>query len=217
MNYTANNIVKLFIDAIGQDAFKDFYEHNWEARKKEIQKLIKVDYEFDIIRDLKFQRYLEILNEFADWAKNKDYINTWDKFAIMDLLIPYLQALQFTPSDVIPKREFSEYTVMYSICNAYKRSVKEVFEKTNDRNFAITSAIYQFNFYLPSNHYTEIVEPLEGVFDLFLALVKDKKELYDFWNSKKYVLENERDSTDLKILIQRWTKSESARPSWKVI
>lgn len=25
MNYTANNIVKLFIDAIGQDAFRDFY------------------------------------------------------------------------------------------------------------------------------------------------------------------------------------------------
>ena len=217
MNYTANNIVKLFIDAIGQDAFKDLYEHNWEARKKEIQKLIKIDYEFDIIRDSKFQRYLEILNEFADWAKNKDYINTWDKFAILDLLIPYLQALQFTPSDVIPEREFSEYIVMYSICNAYKRSAKEVFEKTNDRNFAITSAIYQFNFYLPSNNYTEIIEPLEGVFDLFLALVKDKKELYDFWNSKKYVLENERDSTDLKILIQRWTKSESARPSWKVI
>ena len=217
MNYTANNIVKLFIDAIGQDAFKDLYEHNWEARKKEIQKLIKIDYEFDIIRDIKFQRYLEILNEFADWAKNKDYINTWDKFAIMELLIPYLQALQFTPSDVIPEREFNEYTVMYSICNAYKRSAKEVFEKTNNRSFAITSAIYQFNFYLTSNNYTEIVEPLEGVFDLFLALVKDKKELYDFWNSKKYVLDNERNSTDLKILIQRWTKSESARPSWKVI
>lgn len=34
MNYTSNNIVKLFIDAIGQDTFKDFYAHNWEARKK---------------------------------------------------------------------------------------------------------------------------------------------------------------------------------------
>ena len=27
MNYTANNIVKLFIDAIGQDAFADFYDY----------------------------------------------------------------------------------------------------------------------------------------------------------------------------------------------
>lgn len=41
MKLTTNKIIKLFIDAIGQDAFKDFYEHNWEARKKEIQKLQK--------------------------------------------------------------------------------------------------------------------------------------------------------------------------------
>lgn len=28
MKLTANTIIKFFIDAIGQDAFKDFYEHN---------------------------------------------------------------------------------------------------------------------------------------------------------------------------------------------
>ena len=44
MKLTANTIIKLFIDAIGQDAMKDFYEHNWEARKKEIQKLLKTKY-----------------------------------------------------------------------------------------------------------------------------------------------------------------------------
>jgi len=32
MKLTANTIIKLFIDAIGQDAMKDFYEYNWEAR-----------------------------------------------------------------------------------------------------------------------------------------------------------------------------------------
>ena len=42
MKLTANTIIKLFIDAIGQSAMKDFYEHNWEARKKEIQKLLKM-------------------------------------------------------------------------------------------------------------------------------------------------------------------------------
>ena len=112
MNLTTNTIIKLFIDAIGQDAFKDFYDFNWEARKKEIQKLLKNDYNFDIIHDSNFQRVLDILNEFVDWAKNKDYINTWDKFAILDLLIPYLKALQFTPQDVIPDHDFNEYTIM---------------------------------------------------------------------------------------------------------
>lgn len=58
MNLTANNIIKLFIDAIGQDAFKYFYAHNWEVRKKEIQKLLKCDYNFDIIHDSNFQRVL---------------------------------------------------------------------------------------------------------------------------------------------------------------
>ncbi|MBR0101567.1 MAG: hypothetical protein IJP90_17865 [Treponema sp.] len=215
MNYTANNIVKLFIDAIGQDAFKDFYEHNWEARKKEIQKLIKTDYAFDIINDPNFKRYLDILNDFVDWAKEKDYINSWDKGAILDLLIPYLKALQFTPQNVIPERDFTVYTIMYSICSAYKHSAQEVFEKTNNRSGAIISAIYQFNFYLPSDNYTKIIEPLEGVFNLFLALAKDKKKLFQYWNDKKFQID-EKDSTDLKILIQRWTKTET-RPSWKVI
>ena len=216
MNYTSNNIVKLFIDAIGQDAFRDFYAHNWEARKKEIQKLIKIDYTFDIIHDPNFQRYLDILNEFVDWAKNKDYINTWDKFAILDLLIPYLKALQFTPQDVIPDHDFNEYTIMYSICSAYKHSVQEVFKKTNNRSFAITTAIYQFNFYLPTYQYTTIVEPLEGVFDMFLAIVKDQKQLFFFFFDKKFEID-EKDSTNLKLLINRWTKDKSSRPTWKVI
>lgn len=216
MNYTANNIVKLFIDAIGQDAFKDFYEHNWEARKKEIQKLIKTDYAFDIINDPNFKRYLDILNDFVDWAKEKDYINSWDKGAILDLLIPYLKALQFTPQNVIPERDFTEYTIMYSICSAYKHSAQEVLKKTNNRSGAIISAIYQFNFYLPSDNYTKIIEPLEGVFDLFLALVKDRKKLYDYWDSKRFEI-GENNSGDLKLLINRWTKSKSSRPTWKVI
>ena len=31
MKFTANNIIKLFIDAIGQDGFADFYDYNWQA------------------------------------------------------------------------------------------------------------------------------------------------------------------------------------------
>lgn len=219
MNFTANNIVKLFIDAIGQDAFKDFYEHNWEARKKEIQKLLKTEYGFDIVQDANFQRFVDILNDFVDWAKEKDYINSWDKGAILDLLIPYMHTVQFTPQDVIPEREFIEYTIMYSICNAYKHSMQEALKSkdfNNNRVAAITLALYQFNFYLPSFEYTKNIEPLEGVFDMFLALAKDKRQLYQYWNDKKFQID-EKDSTDLKILIQRWTKSEKTRPSWKVI
>jgi len=219
MNFTANNIIKLFIDAIGQDAFKDFYDYNWEARKKEIQKLLKTEYGFDIVQDANFQRFVDILNGFVDWAKEKDYINSWDKGAILDLLIPYMHAVQFTPQDVIPEREFIEYIIMYSICNAYKHSMKEALKSkdfNNNRVAAITLAIYQFNFYLPSYEYTKNIEPLEGVFDMFLALAKDKRQLYQYWNDKKFQID-EKDSTDLKILIQRWTKSEKSRPSWKVI
>lgn len=128
MLLTANTIIKLFIDAIGQDALKDFYEHNWEARKKEIQKLLKAEYDFDIIHDVNFQRVLEILNDFVDWAEKKDYINSWDKGAILDLLIPYMHHILFTPQDVIPENDFIEYTIMYSICYAYKRAMQKSLE-----------------------------------------------------------------------------------------
>lgn len=219
MIFTANNIIKLFIDAIGQDAFKDFFEHNWGARKKEIQKLLKIDYDSDIIHDTNFQHVMDIFNDFADWAIKKDYINAWDKWAILDLMIPYMHAIQFTPQNVIPDRDFIEYTIMYSICNVYKHSAQNALNSPdfyNNRADAILLAIYQFNFYLPSYEYTKIVEPLEGVFDLFLALVKDKKKLFDYWDSKRYQIDD-KNSGDLKLLINRWTKSKTSRPSWKVI
>lgn len=218
-NFTTNNIIKLFIDAIGQDALADFYDYNWPARKKEIQKLLKIDYGFDLLNDTNFQRFLNILNEFVDWAKEKDYINTWDKWAILDLMIPYMHLIQFTPQNMIPEKDFIEYTTMYSICHAYKSIVREILKSEefgNNRSLAITSAIYQFNYYIPSYKYTKIVDPLEGVFDMFLLLAKDTNRLYQYWDDKRYQID-EKDSTNLKTLIQRWTKDEISRPTWKVI
>ena len=56
--------------------------------KKEIQKLLKTDYVFDIIHDSDFHRVLDILNAFVDWTKENDYINSLDKGVILDLLVP---------------------------------------------------------------------------------------------------------------------------------
>ena len=42
-NFDIHNLIKLFVDSIGQDSFKDFYGSNWEARKKELQKLQKTE------------------------------------------------------------------------------------------------------------------------------------------------------------------------------
>lgn len=219
MKLTANTIIKLFVNSVGQDALKDFYEHNWDARKKEIQKLSKAEYDFDLIHNTDFQRVMDILDEFPDWTLKKDYINSWDKYAIMDLLIPYMKALQFALPDGILEEKFIEYTIMYSICHAYRISMLEALKSKdfhNNRNGAILLAIYQFDYYLPTYQYTKIVEPLEDVFDLFLTLVKDKKKLYDHWDSKRFEIE-ENNSGDLKLLINRWTKTKKARPTWKLI
>ena len=219
MKLTANTIINLFVNSIGQDALKDFYKHNWEARKKEIQKLSKAEYDFDLIHNTDFQRVMDMLDEFTDWALKKDYINSWDKYAIIDLLIPYMKALQFYLPEGISEDKFLEYTIMYSICHAYRISMQKALEHKdfhNNRNGAILLAIYQFNFYLPTYQYTKIVDPLEGVFELFLALVKDKKKLYDYWDSKRFEID-ENNSGDLKLLINRWTVTKKARPTWKVI
>ena len=71
--------------------------------KKEIQKLSKAEYDFDLIHNTDFQRVMDMLDEFTDWALKKDYINSWDKYAIIDLLIPYMKALQFVLPDGIVK------------------------------------------------------------------------------------------------------------------
>ena len=39
--------------------------------KKEIQKLLKSNYEFDIVNDENFKRFVNILNDFVDWAEKK--------------------------------------------------------------------------------------------------------------------------------------------------
>ena len=57
---------------------------------------------------------------------------------------------------------------------------------------------------------------LEGVFGLFLTLVKDKRKIYDYWDSKRFEID-ENNSGDLKLLINRWTVTKKARPTWKVI
>lgn len=51
---------------------------------------------------------------------------------------------------------------------------------------------------------------------MFLAIVKDQKQLFEYWNDKKFEID-EKDSTDLKLLINRWTKDKTSRPTWKVI
>ena len=145
MKLTANTIIKLFVNSVGQDALKDFYEHNWERRKKEIQKLSKTEYDFDLIHNTDFQRVMDMLDEFTDWALKKDYINSWDKYAIIDLLIPYMKAIQFALPEGIPEEKFLEYTIMYSICHAYRISMLEALKTKdfhNNRNGAILLAIY---------------------------------------------------------------------------
>lgn len=130
-----------------------------------------------------------------------------------------MKALQFVLPDGIPEEKFLEYTIMYSICHAYRISMLEALKSKdfhNNRNGAILLAVYQFNYYLPTYQYKKIVEPLEVFFDLFQALVKDKKKLYDYWDSKRFEI-GENNSGDLKLLINRWTKTKKARPTWKVI
>ena len=102
---------------------------------------------------------------------------------------------------------------------AYKHSMLDALKNTDlikIHDDAILLAISQFNFYLPTYQYTKIVEPLEGVFDMFLAIVKDQKHLFEYWNDKKFEID-EKDCTDLRILINRWTKDKSSRPTWKII
>lgn len=211
--FTANHIIKLFTDAVGQDAFADLYGINWDARKKEIQKLQKSE----ITEDM-FSRFVDILNEFTSWCKEKDYINSWDYHAVCDFLIPFISAIRFTPNNLIPTKDFVEYSTMYAICFTYKRSIdsyKELKDENKPCNELI-AAIMQFNYWLPSNNYTKDINPLEGMFNLLFALTKDKRKLIDFWNNRKEELQDKGKFTDLDTQIKRWISGKQ-RPTWKHI
>jgi len=121
MIFTTNHIIKLFTDAIGQDAFADFYGTFWESRKKEIQKLQKSEN-----REESLSRFIDMLNDFTNWCKENDYMNTWDYWAVYDFSIPFIAATRFTPNNLIPIKDFLEYTTMYAICFALTQSMKEV-------------------------------------------------------------------------------------------
>jgi len=74
----------------------------------------------------------------------------------------------------------------------------------------------QFNYWLPSYNYTKDISPMEGVFNLLFELVKEKKDLIEFWNSRKAEITDSDNPTDLNIQIKRWLSGKQ-RPTWKHI
>ena len=189
------------------------YGTNWEARKKELQKIQKSD-----ISEENLTRFIDILNDFTNWCKEKDYMNTWDYSAVCDFLIPFLEAERFTPNNVIPIKDFIEFTNMYSICFTFKKSMTAYNDIHSDEKpgNALIAALMQFNYWMPSFDYTKDISPLEGVFDLLFALVKDKRKLFEFWNEKNEDIEDLGKYSDLSIPIKRWLNG-SQRPTWKLI
>lgn len=213
MIFKTNHIIKLFTDAVGQDAFADFYGTFWDARKKEIQKLQKSESSEESLT-----RFIDILNDFTNWCKEKDYMNTWDYSAVCDFIIPFIAAAGFTPNNCIPVKNFIEYTTMYAICFALKKSMNTYNEiEDNDKpGTALTATLMQFNYWLPSYNYTNDISPMEGVFNLLFELVKNKRTLIEFWNSKKAEITDSDNPTDLNTQIKKWLNGKQ-RPTWKHI
>ena len=81
---------------------------------------------------------------------------------------------------------------------------------------ALTATLMQFNYWLPSYNYTNDISPMEGVFNLLFELVKDKRDLIEFWNSKKAEITDSDNPTDLNTQIKRWLNGNQ-RPTWKHI
>lgn len=215
MVFKANHIIKLFTDAIGQDAFADFYGTSWEARKKEIQKLQKSE-----ITEESFTRFINMLNDFTDWCIEKDYINTLDHSAVRDFIIPFIAAARFTPNNCIPVKDFIEYTTMYAVCFVFKVRM-EAYSDFKDEVEplgvnALIATLMQFNYWMSSNNYTNDISLMEDVFNLLFELVKDKRDLIEFWNSKKAEITDSDNPTDLNIQIKRWVNGKQ-RPTWKHI
>lgn len=213
MIFKTNHIIKLFTDAIGQDAFADYYGTFWEARKKEIQKIQKSE-----SNEESLSRFIDILNDFTNWCKDKDYMNTWDYSAVCDFLMPFIAAIRFTPNNCIPIKDFVEYTTMYAICFVFKKSMEAYNHMKEDstQEESLTASLMQFNYWLPSYNYTKDISPMEGVFNLLFELMKDKRDLIVFWNTKKAEITDSENPTDLNTQIKRWLNGKQ-RPTWKHI
>ena len=125
MNITANNIIKLFIDAIGQDAFKDFYDFNWEARKKETQKLLRFQIDENNSGDLKLL--------IQRWTKSKTSRPTWKVIKLFmneDLLPEDNLVYQLFP-DISGKEQY--LTFRRKIFSAY--FITNLFDSLDNHGF----------------------------------------------------------------------------------
>lgn len=211
--FTTNHIIKLFTDAVGQDAFADFYNTNWAARKKEIQNLLKSN-----PSEKSFRRWVDIINEWTDWAKEKDYMNSWDHTSIRDFICPFYWATEFTPRNIIPTEDFVEFIVMYAICYIYKESLLSLEKYNFANNFSgnLEGCLQQFNFWMPSFNYELDLCPLEGMYKLLFELCEKKHDLIEFWNKQKEEIEGKEKCTDLRVQINRWITNKQ-RPTWKHI
>lgn len=207
-NFDIHNLIKLFVNSIGQDSFKDFYGSNWEARKKEMQKLQKTE-----IQQREYKRFLDILNEWADWAQEKNYINSWDKYSIPTLLFFLTKSLLYPQKDFVPIKDFVAFSVMYAICGVFSKMASDMKKEGIENPFA--GALSSYDFWI-SCRYEKDISPIEGVFSLFSVLAKDEKCILDFWNKQKEILQQKGFDSDLKPQIERWRNGKQ-QPSWKMI
>lgn len=216
--FTFGHISKLLGDMFGLNAIiNPVGEKYYESTKKLFQRASLIeDTNMNKTESKRFENIIQKVNDFCEWAKKEQYIGGFTQTAITS----FFSALMDAASYKMPTEEnMMEHLLTYALANAIYQNYLEMQEKypNKDKFENLSDTLALFDIFGTDEHYIEDMSLFHGSLSMFLTWVKDKKEVFDFWNKRIDEFGKNNDAkTDLGINFQKWLNEET-KPSWNIL
>lgn len=208
-------IITTITDAITLKLFNEpDGDKYYESNKKKFQRLKYLDIEEVKKNPGKFIEFAEKVDNWANWAKEKDYLKEWQQTAISDFLFEMVEVARYNmPLDKNMTEHFFCFVlakVLYKQCEEFKKIHPE-----DNKYCLIYRVLSNYDFFGNDENYNTDFTPIGSCFALFEKYVKDINDVIKYWEDKIDSLGKKDVPPNLKSYLIKWRKGTVA--SWKVL
>ena len=208
-------IITTITDAITLKLFNEpDGDKYYESNKKKFQRLKYLDIEEVKKNPGKFIEFAEKVDNWANWAKEKDYLKEWQQTAISDFLFEMVEVARYDmPLDKNMTEHFLCFAlakVLYNQCEEFKK-----IHPSADKFELIYRVLSNYDFFGDDETYNTDFTPVGSCFALFKKYVKDINNVIEYWEGKIDSLGKKDVPPNLKSYFYKWSKGTV--PSWEIL
>ena len=208
-------IITTITDAITLKLFNEpDGDKYYESNKKKFQRLKYLDIEEVKKNPGKFIEFAEKVDNWANWAKEKDYLKEWQQTAISDFLFEMVEVARYDmPLDKNMTEHFLCFAlakVLYNQCEEFKK-----IHPSADKFELIYRVLSNYDFFGDDETYNTDFTPVGSCFALFKKYVKDINNVIEYWEGKIDSLGKKDVPPNLKSYFNKWSKGTV--PSWEIL